>query len=315
MIFQTLSGRRTRRWTKRIEPMKSVFISPNLEKNGIHCALQETCRILSACGVRILLPPQAQGIELEGAGAQYLPAETAIPQADFVISLGGDGTILRIARQAALHKVPLLGINIGHVGFMTELEREEIGLVQKVLQEEYTIDSRMMLELSILRDGHMVYSQTALNDVTVTKHNPFHVISLDICADSVPVTSFQGDGVVISTPTGSTAYSLAAGGPVIEPSAENIEVTPICPHAMQAKSFIFSPEREIAVTASGRDGGVVCVAADGDGGLEVHPEDVVIVRRSKLDTRLIRIKGKRFYHVLRQKLSDGGIKHEISTAG
>ena len=295
--------------------MKSVFISPNLRKYGIASAAYDTCRLLQNHGVQMMMPIQAQTLDLDEFPILYRSSEEAIPQADFIISLGGDGTILRIARQAAIHRVPLLGINVGHVGFMTELEREEIGLVQKVLQEEYTIDSRMMLELSILRSGHVVYSQTALNDVTVTKHNPFHVIRLDISADSVPVTGFRGDGVVIATPTGSTAYSLAAGGPIIEPSAENIAVTPICPHGMHAKSFVFSPEREIAVTASGLDGSAVCVAADGDGGVEVRPDDVVVIRRSKLDTRLIRIKGKSFYHILRKKLSDGGNKDEIPTAG
>lgn len=295
--------------------MKSVFISPNLRKNGILSAAMETCQILHECGVQIMMPVQAQVIGLEDENIQYRSDEDAIAQADFIISLGGDGTILRIARQAARYRVPLLGVNVGHVGFMTELEREEIGMIRSVLNEEYTIDSRMMLELSILRKGDIAYSQTALNDVTVTKQNPFHVIRLDICADSVPVTGFRGDGVIIATPTGTTAYSLAAGGPIIEPSAENISVTPICPHAMQAKSFVFAPEREIAVTASGLDGSAVCVSADGDGGIEVRPDDVVVVRRSNLDTRLIRIKGKSFYHVLRQKLSDGGKKDEIPTAG
>src|SRR5699024_6648389 len=117
---------------------------------------------------------------------------------------------------------------------------------------------------------------------------------------------FRGDGVIVSTPTGSTAYSLAAGGPIIEPSAENLAVTPICPHDLSAKSFVFSKEREIAVTASGLDGSSVCVSTDGDHGVEVLPNDVVIVRKSKLETNLIRIKGKSFYHILRKKLSDGG---------
>ncbi len=295
--------------------MKSVFISPNLRKIGILSAIQDTCQILYNYDVRIMMPLQAQAIVPDDPKISFLNSADAIPQADFIISLGGDGTILRIARQAAVHQVPLLGVNVGHVGFMTELEREEIHLISKVLQEEYTIDSRMMLELSILRKGHVVYSQTALNDVTVTKHNPFHVIYIDISADSVPVTGFRGDGVIIATPTGTTAYSLAAGGPIIEPSAENIAVTPICPHALQAKSFVFSPEREIAVTASGLDGSAVCVSADGDGGIKVRPDDIVIVRRSKLDTHLIRIKGKSFYHILRKKLSDGGNKDEIPTAG
>lgn len=295
--------------------MKSVFISPNMRKQGIISAVLETCQVLRQCGARIIMPVQAQSIGAEDQDIFYMDSSAAIAQADFIISLGGDGTILRVAREAAIHRVPLLGVNVGHVGFMTELEREEIDRIHEVFEERYAIDSRMMLELSILRNGHAVYSQTALNDVTVTKLNPFHVIRLDISADSVPVTGFRGDGVIIATPTGTTAYSLAAGGPIIEPSAENIAVTPICPHAMQAKSFVFSPEREIAVAASGLDGSAVCVSADGDGGMEVRPDDVVVVRRSKLDTQLIRIKGKSFYHILRKKLSDGGKMHEVPTAG
>lgn len=295
--------------------MKKVFISPNPRKEGIRDAIAETCQVLRACGASITMPVQAQNLAAENNDICYLDSAEAIAQADFIISLGGDGTILRVARQAALHRKPLLSVNIGHVGFMTELEREEIGLIREVFDGNYTIDSRMMLELSILRDGHAIYSQTALNEVTVSKQNPFHIIHLDISADSVPVTGFRGDGVIIATPTGTTAYSLAAGGPVIEPSAENIAVTPICPHALQAKSFVFAPEREIAVTASGRDGNVACVSADGDGGIDVRPDDVVVIRRSKLDTRLIRIKGNSFYHILRKKLSDGGKTHEIPTAG
>lgn len=295
--------------------MKNIFICPNMRKNGITTAVKETCQVLHACGAHITMPPQAQSIGAGNSDIRYLNLDDAITQSDFIISLGGDGTILRVARQAAIHSIPLLGVNVGHVGFMTELEREEIELIREVFEGHYTIDNRMMLELSILRNGHSVYTQTALNDVTVTKQNPFHVIRLDISADSVPVTGFRGDGVIIATPTGTTAYSLAAGGPIIEPSAENIAVTPICPHAMQAQSFAFSPEREIAVTASGLDGSAVCVSADGDGGIEVRPDDVVVVRRSKLDTQLIRIKGKSFYHILRKKLSDGGKIHEVPTAG
>lgn len=295
--------------------MRSVFVCPNMQKHGIVDAILRVCQVLRACDAHIMMPPQAQSAGVMDPAITYLDGNEAIARADFVISLGGDGTILRVARQAAIHRVPLLGVNVGHVGFMTELEREEIDLISSIFEGKYTIDSRMMLELSLLRDGRTIYTETALNDVTVTKKNPFHVIRVDISADSVPVSGFRGDGVIIATPTGTTAYSLAAGGPIIEPSAENIAVTPICPHAFQAKSFVFSPEREIAVTASGLDGSAVCVAADGDGGMEVRPDDVVIVRRSKLDTRLIRIKGKSFYHILRKKLSDGGKNNEVPTAG
>lgn len=286
--------------------MKTVLISPNLRKPGISTAIGEVCAVLLAHKIRILMPIQARALALEIPEIEYMDIDHAASQSNFIVALGGDGTILRIARAAAAYGVPLIGVNLGHVGFMTELERSEIGRIRTLLEGDYTIDSRMMLEVCVRRDGQDVYRQTALNDVTVTKRNPFHVIQLDIYADGVPVTGFRGDGVIVATPTGTTAYSLASGGPVIEPSAENIAVTPICPHAMWAKSFVFSPNREIAVTASGLDGSTVCVSADGDNGVEVRPNDVVVIHRAQRDTRLIRLKGKSFYHILRHKLSDGG---------
>lgn len=286
--------------------MKTILIIPNLQKQNIADAVKEVCAVLKPYGVKLLMPLQARAMHDPNVQMEYMPLEDAVCIADFIITLGGDGTILRIARAAAAYGVPLIGINLGHVGFMTELERSEIGLLRTLLDREYSLDSRMMLEVSVQRNGKDVYRQTALNDVTVTKRNPFHVIELDIYADGVPVSSFRGDGVIIATPTGSTAYSLAAGGPIIEPSAENMAITPICPHAMWAKSFVFSPDREIAVTSSGLDGSTVCVSADGDNGVEVYSDDVVIVRRAQRDMKLIRLKGKSFYHILRQKLSDGG---------
>ncbi|HIV62408.1 MAG TPA: NAD(+)/NADH kinase [Candidatus Butyricicoccus avistercoris] len=286
--------------------MKNVFISPNLRKEGITTAVEETCKVLTNCDANITMPLKAQTIGIKGQNISYTDDDKAIQNADFIVALGGDGTILRIAKKAAIYNVPLIGVNVGHVGFMSELEKSEISLMSKIFDGEFTLDNRMMLDLEIIRDGKVIYAKTGLNDVTVTKQNPFHIISIDICADSVPVTKFRGDGVIVSTPTGSTAYSLAAGGPIIEPSAENLSVTPICPHDLSAKSFVFSKEREIAVTASGLDGSSVCVSTDGDHGVEVLPDDVVIVRKSKLETNLIRIKGKSFYHILRKKLSDGG---------
>lgn len=286
--------------------MKNVFISPNLRKQGIEKAVEETCRVLNSCGAVITMPIVAKDIGIKGENIFYEDEQKAVAKADFIVALGGDGTILRIARQASLYNVPLIGVNVGHVGFMSELERDEISLISKIFDKEYKLDKRMMLELSLMRNGEVIHSKTALNDVTITKQNPFHIMKLEVCADSVPVTEFRGDGVIIATPTGSTAYSLAAGGPVIEPSAENLAVTPICPHDMYAKSFVFSPEREIAVKASGLDGSAVCVSTDGDHGVEVLPEDIVIIRKSQLETHLIRIKGKSFYHILRKKLSDGG---------
>lgn len=286
--------------------MDTVFIWPNTGKDNICAAIAECYTLLHGVGVAVILPEECRALGLEAPSAQYATQEQGIAACDFIVSLGGDGTILRIADLAARYGKPLIGVNFGHVGFMTELEAGEACKIAKILAGKYSIDSRMMLELRVVRDGAVLFSQTALNDVTVTKSNPFRVIRVDIRADGVPVSSFLGDGVIIATPTGTTAYSLSAGGPIVEPTAENIVVTPVCAHDLQAKSFVFAPEREICIAAAGPDHSGVCVSADGRGGVDLKQGDQVIVRKSKLATQLIRVKGKSFYHILKHKLSDGG---------
>lgn len=286
--------------------MKTVFVWPNTEKTNIIEVTQAVCTLLSEQHAQVLLPVHVRArIPLIG-NAEYIALDEGVASCDFILSLGGDGTILRIAEQAAQLCKPLLGVNLGHLGFMTELECSELHKIAKVFCGKYDIDSRMMLELRVMRGNTQVYHHHALNDVTITKINPFRIIHMDILADGVPVTSFSGDGVIIATPTGSTAYSLAAGGPIIEPQAENIAVTPVCAHNLSAKSFVFAPEREICIRASGPDSSGVCISADGRDGTEVQKGDRIQIRKSKLATRLIRVKGKSFYHILDEKLSGEG---------
>ena len=195
----------------------------------------------------------------------------------------------------------MLGVNVGHVGFMTELEPGELGEMQKLFKGYYTIDSRMMLHVSVIRGQRMVYENDALNDVVLAKGAAFRVVRVCISADDEEVTRFSGDGVIIATPTGSTAYGLSAGGPVIEPRAENTVVIPICAHALTAKSFVFAPERRITLAAA-CEGGEVCISADGGQSFAVLPDDRVVITRSALRTRLVRLKGLSFYQILQQKL-------------
>lgn len=295
--------------------MKNVFISPNLKKKEIIFTTEQVCNILSKYNAKIFMPYKASKMNIKKSNIFYTDDEKEIANCDFIVALGGDGTILQIAKTAAKYKIPLIGVNVGHVGFMSELEKGEIKLISNIFDKKYKIENRMMLDLVLIRDNNVIYEKTALNDVTITKQNPFHIISVDIFADNILAMSFRGDGVIVSTPTGSTAYSLAAGGPVIEPSAETLSVTPICPHNLSAKSFVFSPQRQISVRASGLDGSCVCVSTDGDMGIKVLPQDIVIIKKSKFETNLIRIKEKSFYHILRKKLSDGGAEYEIPTAG
>lgn len=282
--------------------MKSFFIYPNMRKGDAVALVPQVCARLRRDGVRLILPMQMRAAAPEVPGADYMETDEAIRVADAAVVLGGDGTMLRIARAAAQNDVPLLGVNVGHVGFMTELEPGELGEMEKLFDGYSSIDSRMMLHVSVIRNQRVIYENDALNDIVIAKGTAFRVVRVCISADDEEVTSFNGDGVIVATPTGSTAYGLSAGGPVIEPSAENMAVIPICAHALTAKSFVFSPERRIMLTASCEGGSEVFVSADGGQSFAVRPDDRVIITRSPLRTRLVRLKGISFYKILQQKL-------------
>ena len=282
--------------------MKNFFIYPNMRKDGARAVLPDVCARLHRQGVRLMLPLQMRNVPLDLPGVDYMEPDAAIRLADLAVVLGGDGTMLRLARVAALHEVPMLGINVGHVGFMTELEPSELGEMEKLFTDEYSIDSRMMLQVSVIRDRRVVYENDALNDVVVAKGTAFRVVSVSILADDKEVTRFNGDGVIVATPTGSTAYGLSAGGPVTEPSAENTAVIPTCAHALTAKSFVFAPERRITLAAACEGGSEVFISTDGGQSFAVRPDDRVVITRSPLRTRLVRLKGLSFYQILQQKL-------------
>lgn len=286
--------------------MHTIFIYPNLRKESARAILPAVCEQLHGEDVQLILPNQLRSstheLHDEVMALDYMETSEAVRLADAAVVLGGDGTMLRIARAAAQNELPLLGINVGHVGFMTELEPAELGEMRGLLDGEYSIDSRMMLHVAVERHGRVVYENDALNDIVIAKGTAFRVVRVGISADGEEVTRFNGDGVIAATPTGSTAYGLSAGGPVIEPSAENLAVIPICAHALAAKSFVFAPERTLAITARCEGGSEVFISADGGQGFAVRPDDRVLITRSALRTRLIRLKGNSFYRILQQKL-------------
>ncbi len=282
--------------------MKRVVLWPNIGKPGMGDFVLRTVEYLQALGADVYLPENVRGTTSEIREIPILSIQECISVADFILVLGGDGTILSMAQHAAVKKVPILGINLGHVGFISELEMPELRTIKKVFDGEYKIDSRMMLHVEVVRDGEVIYQDMALNEAIIKTGSIFRISLLDILCDREEVCSLRGDGVIISTPTGTTAYSLAAGGPVIEPSAENISVVPICSHRVQAKSYIFSPHREICVIPRFFNDTSVLVSCDGRKGIELQEGDRVDIRKADYYTRLIRVKGKSFYTLLNEKL-------------
>lgn len=224
--------------------------------------------------------------------------------ADVIIVLGGDGTLLNIARQSASYNVPLLGINLGHLGFLTEVEAEDMySALEIIISGEYEIEKRMMLVATVEKDGIQLEKSIALNDVGITKGPFSRIISLGIYINDNFVDLYSADGVIISTPTGSTAYSLSAGGPIVSPDLKVLIITPICPHTLHSRSIVVSNEDVVKIEVC-QNNTEVMLTLDGQQGYKVKSGDIVTVRQSQFFTNLVKLKDRSFFQVLRQKMSE-----------
>lgn len=282
--------------------MKKIILCPNATRDT---NLENTIKVrelLSKCDVETVICPLFETNETPlPPEYKYSDLEKELPDTDMVVTFGGDGTILRTARIVSENHIPILAVNMGTVGFMAELETDELDLIYRVLDGDYKIEKRMMLDVTLTREGKTVCSGFALNDVVIG--NMAHTIDLQIFGDEHAITNFSGDGVILATPTGSTAYSMSAGGPVVEPSAKNIIVTPICPHVLVAKAFVLAPDRVITAVLGKRRTNPAYLAIDGNS-VPLYGGDVVTVKRSKRETWLIQLSNKSFYKKVHKKLGE-----------
>jgi len=239
------------------------------------------------------------------AGYTFSNIENEISSAEMIITFGGDGTILRAARAASDLSVPILGINLGGKGFMAELEAEDIGLLKSVADGEYKIETRIMIDVEVERDGKIICRDFALNDVVVRGDNK--VIDMAVFGDNQKITHFFGDGVVIATPTGSTAYSMSAGGPIVDPAAKNIIITPICAHILEARSFVLVLGRVVTVEIGYKKSNPSYVSVDGGSHINTQSGDIIKVFKSEKTTQLVRLSDKSFFSKISSKL----ISHRV----
>ena len=283
-----------------------VVLSPNPYRDKGLKAAQAAERVLRSSGVEtVMCLPFALG----GGGVEvprhirFKDAAEELKTADMLICFGGDGTILHAAKDANAYGIPILGVNLGSVGFMAEVELGELSLLSKLAVGKYTVESRMMLEVSIRREGRTIFSDLALNDAVVTKGAVARVVEIEVRSDKVPITTYSGDGVIVSTPTGSTAYSMSAGGPIVEPTAENIILTPICPHSViNARSFVLDARRTVTVRIKDLARKTAYLSVDGGKAFRLRGGDSLYVRRAEAKTRLIRLTNRSFYEIVTQKL-------------
>lgn len=232
----------------------------------------------------------------------YLTPEEIYSKADLVIVIGGDGVMLEAARRATPSGIPILGINMGRVGYMTEIEMTELDMLEKIFRDEYYLDERAMLRVEIISSkGQSRFSAYALNEAVIAKGATARIIDLELSDNGRLVSEYRADGLVVATPTGSTAYSLSAGGPIIDPKLSCFCVTPICPHSLVARPLIFPDSAVLQVKNICVREKVLHLTVDGKATFDLFLGDTVVITKSSVKTKLLRIKNEDFYSKIRMK--------------
>ncbi len=279
-----------------------IELFPNPKKDREYIYTKQAVAILKQRGAELWLPQG--GAVLDGVNAGECP------DPDMMIVLGGDGSIIRAAHRAAELKVPILGINLGRVGYLAEVNVDETERLAQVFTGEYRIEERMMLEASVCRGGAPSgKSRTVLNDAVVSHGRVSRLLETEVLLNGSSLGYYRSDGFIVSTPTGSTAYSLSAGGPILAPSLRGIALTPICPHSLHSRPIIVPEEAEIEIRYLSSSDETAHLTVDGEEAAELVYNDSVLIRRSPLVTKLVRLSRgseKSFYDILREKMSDVG---------
>lgn len=286
--------------------MKTIGIIPNSQKDqDLRCTALLIESITRRGGVYKLPGEFAKQLAQDDTG---MDEDAVVENSDIIICLGGDGTFLKVARKAYARNIPILGVNLGRLGFLTEVEQCDIdGAVENVINGNYRIEERMMLEASIIGNDGSIKKDIALNDVVISRAALSRILHLKTHVDGVYFDVFPGDGLIVSTPTGSTGYSLSAGGPIVESDIRDlIIVTPICPHILYSRPFITSGDRTVKVNIDEDYYHDAMVTVDGQNGYPVRRGDSVEIRKAPCTVKMIRMYTKNFFNILRTKIYHGG---------
>ena len=235
---------------------------------------------------------------------EFLSFDKFYRSLDAVVALGGDGTILECARYAASYAVPVIGMNLGRLGYLAELEMNELDMIEEMVMGSYTLDERSMLKVAIksAKKGR-IHCGYALNDAILSNGSAPKVIDLQLNESNSPIASYRADGIIIATPTGSTAYSMSAGGAVVDPRLNCFCVTPICPHTLASKPLLFPDSTELELVNTWKREKMICLTLDGRQTYDVYFGDSVLVTKASFTAKFIRIKPRSFYQTLRSKMT------------
>ena len=286
--------------------MKNVILTPNPYRDKNFQTVRTAMKVLKDAGMepKLCLPFEVDRSYELPKDLRFHKLDRELQNAELVICFGGDGTILHMAKAATRKNVPILGVNIGTMGFMAELESTELDQLARLANDDYTLDKRMMLDVIVQRDRDIIFHDIGLNDVVITKGAIARIAHLAVKCDGVEAMQCGGDGIIVATPTGSTAYSLSAGGPIVEPEANNILITPICAHDVMSRCIVASDKRVITVELVHNARRNAYLSVDGGKALRLNMGDVTTIRRSNLETKLVRLKDRSFYDVVNMKFKN-----------
>ena len=279
-----------------------AYIFPNLDKRNCKEYTLEACSVLYNNGISISIDAEYKDVLDIPFQAEYGEESELIKDCDVVIAIGGDGTIIRCSGLAAVCSKPVVGINCGRLGFMASLERSELGQLARLKDSELSGSRRMMLKALVYKGDKLKGTFHALNDVVISKCSNSKIADFEVSKEGNIISSLRADGIIFSTPTGATAYSMSAGGPIIEPDLECIEFTQICPHSLFARSMIFSAGSELTVKCHANMDAKAVVSADGNNVFEIGVNDRVIIKRSEYSIELIDLIGGSFFNSINRKL-------------
>lgn len=288
--------------------MKCVAIIPTVRQTEDLDCTKNTIAEFLKCGAAVCMEKNFSNMFTD-AEIEFVDEESVYKNSDFITVLGGDGSILRAAKHALIYDKPVLGINLGRVGYMAELEKDELSYISKIFSNDYTIEKRMTVSVSVRKqNGDVISLGTALNDVVIERGSYSQCADLSLFADGKNVRAFRADGLIVATPTGSTAYSMAAGGSVLDPTLECICATPICPISRYACPTVFSGNSTLEITHKDERIGGLLVSVDGEALHNLAIGETLIVKKSEKSVNMVSVKDEGFFETLNNKISQYELK-------
>lgn len=286
--------------------IKTVSLFHSLKKSIPKSDICSVIKLLGELGCVVKIDCDYNCIEFsELCKVEYTKKEDLFEDSDLIVVMGGDGSIIEAARLSFGKEIPIVGINFGNLGYLAEIEFGELELLGSIIKGEYTVEDRMMFDISIERKGETIKApKPCLNEIVLSNGPISRLSGFDLYCDGIHVSKYAADGIIISTPTGSSAYSMSAGGPLIYQTMECICTTPVCPHSMTLKPVVFKGDAVIEIKNASCRGNSMFITIDGRDNIEIFSDDTVKVEKSSFVTKLVRVRTGGFVNVLRRKMSD-----------